>query len=89
MGYILRHGLREDDYPHLIAWRDQLDERAAMKRAAAAVAEMAAQLKPHMPSEPEIDRFFARRTPGPKADLPGYMNKGPMFTAQPDKLATD
>jgi hypothetical protein len=42
-----------------------------------------------MPSEPEIDRFFARRTPGPKADLPGYMNKGPMFTAQPDKLATD
>jgi GST-like protein len=89
MGYIVRHGLREEDYPHLIAWRNLLDERAAMKRAAAAVAEMAAQIKPYMPTEPEIDRFFARRTPGPTADMPGYMNKGPMFTAQPDKHATD
>jgi GST-like protein len=89
MGYIVRHGLREEDYPNLIAWRTLLDARPAMKRGVAALGEMSAQLKPYAPTEPDIDRFFARRVPGPKADMPAYMNRGPMFTAQPDERATD
>lgn len=91
MGYITRHELEENDYPHLIAWRNLLDERPAIKRAAATTAEMDAMAPADaaMPSDQEMDSFFARRTPGPKVDLAHYFQKGPMFTAEADKNAKD
>lgn len=89
MGYVTRHELNESDYPKLIAWRKLLDERPAIKRAAAAVAEIDAMAPADaaMPTDEEMDNFFARRAPGPKVDLASYLGKGPMFTAQPDKHA--
>ncbi|MFK8020498.1 MAG: glutathione S-transferase family protein [Pseudomonadales bacterium] len=89
MGYITRHELNESDYPHLIAWRNLLDERPAMKRAAATTKEMDAMVPANfaMPTDQELDNFFARRSPGPKVDMVHYMKKGPMFTAQADKDA--
>lgn len=91
MGYIVRHGLNERDYPHLIAWRDMLDERPAVRRGAAAMEEMVSQMPKNTapPSDHELDDFFARRAPGPKVDLVAYTKKGPMFTAKADKNAKD
>lgn len=86
MGYIRRHGLEEQEFPHLTAWRDALDQRAAVKRGAAAMAEMAARATQSLapPTDEELDKFFARRRPGPKVDLVGYRDRGPMFTARAD-----
>lgn len=91
MGYVKRHGMEEKDYPHLIAWRDMLDERAAVKRGAAAIAEMVTKVPEASipPTDHELDEFFARRAPGPKVDLVAYGKRGPMFTAQPDRNAED
>lgn len=91
MGYLVRHGLEERDFPHLIAWRDMLDERAAVKRGAAAIDEMASQVPKSLapPTDDELDEFFARRRPGPKVDLVGYRELGPMFTANADRAAKD
>lgn len=90
MGYVKRHGMDEADYPYLIAWRDRLDARGAVRRGSAAIAEMTSKgsaLPP--PSDTELDDFFARRAAGPKVDLVGYVNRGPMFTAPADKDARD
>lgn len=91
MGYLSRHGLEEQDFPHLIAWRDMLDQRATVKRSSAAIAEMVAKTpeSPVLPTDEDLDIFFGRRAPGPKVDLVGYFNRGPMFTAEPDKNAKD
>ncbi len=91
MGYLKRHGMDERDFPHLIAWRDLLDERPAVKRGSAAIAEMVAKLPAAAapPSDEELDEFFARRAPGPKVDLASYVARGPMFTAKPDPNARD
>jgi len=91
MGYVVRHGLDEADFPHLIAWRDMLDERPAMKRGAAAIAEMVSKVPKAAapPTDDELDTFFARRAPGPKVDLVSYLERGPMFTAKADKNARD
>lgn len=89
MGYLKRHGLEERDFPHLIAWRDLLDERAAVKRGAAAIAEMVAKVPKTaaMPTDEQLDEFFARNAPGPKVDLVAYLDRGPMFTAKADRNA--
>ncbi len=91
MGYITRHELDEGDYPKLIEWRDLLDQRPAFKRGAAAIAEMDAMAPANtgLPTDDEMDSFFARRTPGPKVDLLNYLSKGPMFTTEADKNAQD
>jgi GST-like protein len=88
MGYIIRHGLDEKDYPNLIDWRNKLDKRPAIKRGAAAMDKMAPKLE-SMPTEQDLDTFFVRRAPGPKADILAYLKRGPMFTAQGDKEAKD
>ena len=91
MGYVMRHDLEEKDFPHLIAWRDLLDQRAAVKRGAAAIDEIASRVPRSLapPTDRELDRFFARRRPGPKVDLVGYRERGPMFTAKADRAAED
>ncbi|MBA3055721.1 MAG: glutathione S-transferase family protein [Sphingomonadales bacterium] len=91
MGYLKRHGLEEQDFPHLIAWRELLDERAAVKRGSAAIAEMASKApqSPAATTSATLDGFFARRAPGPQVDLASYAKRGPMFTAVADKNAKD
>lgn len=90
MGYLKRHGLEEKDFPHLLAWRDRLDERPAVKRGSAAIEEMVSKGSAlGLPSDEQLDDFFARRAPGPKVDLLGYRDRGPMFTAIADRNAQD
>ncbi len=91
MGYLKRHGLEEQDFSYLTAWRDALDQCGAVKRGAAAMEEIAARAtqSPAPPTDGELDKFFARRQPGPKVDLVSYRDRGPMFTAKADRAAKD
>ena len=79
-GYLSRHGFSPDDHPHLLAWRDRIDARPSVKRAAAAIAAMMAAAAPGRPPDGDFDSFFARVEPGPAADLDRYLALGP-FTS--------
>lgn len=80
--YLPRHGFDPAEHPRLTTWRETIDARPAAKRAAAAVAEIAAGVE--LPTAEQFDRFFARSKPGPVMNLDGYMQLGPIITAQPD-----
>ena len=76
--YLSRHEFREEDFPHLTAWRARIDARPAWRRAQAAIARLAADdtaAQVHVTDE-DFDRFFNRSHAGPPVDFEGYLARG-------------
>lgn len=82
--YVARHGFQDAEFPHLIAWRDRLDERATIQQAVRAIKELVQSdpAKDEMPSAEQLDRLFSRAKGGPTADVGYYFGHGPMTTAK-------
>lgn len=80
-GYLARHGFDFAKFPRLSEWRNRIGSRPAIERARKALGEMERNdLSRKAPIEDaDVDRFFARRQPGPPADLPGYFALGPFL----------
>jgi GST-like protein len=85
-GYLARHGFSSLEHPHLVSWRDKLDERPAVKRAVAtftAGAEKATEALRAAGTE-DYDRFFNRSAPGgPVVDMDSYLALGAFISAKP------
>ena len=76
--YLSRHEFREEDFPHLTAWRARIDARPAWRRAQEAIARLAdddTAAQVHVTNE-DFDRFFNRSTVGPQVDFEGYLARG-------------
>jgi GSH-dependent disulfide-bond oxidoreductase len=82
--FLTRHGFNPEDFPNLIAWRDRIDSRPAVKRGVAAIDAMMLSRPDAMApvSNEQLDRLFSRSEPGPTADMAGYLALGPMTTAR-------
>ncbi|KXU33840.1 hypothetical protein A0J57_04160 [Sphingobium sp. 22B] len=84
-GYFSRHGFAAEDYPNLIAWREKIDQRPAVQRAAALLAsksekEMAAR---RVAKPEDYDRFFGRSKAGDvQVDMDGYLAQGSFTSAK-------
>ncbi len=77
-GYLGRHGFDTANFPNLVAWRERIDARPAVKRARAAIKALTDDPKSKAPiDDAGIDRFFGRSQPGPKADFEAYYARGP------------
>jgi GST-like protein len=80
--YLKRHGFNFADFPKLTAWRERIDVRPAVPRAYKTVY-AAVRRDPHSAapvSGQDLDRFFARRNPGPISDLAAYSARGDFST---------
>jgi GST-like protein len=67
--YLRRHGMTDEECPHLVAWKAQLAERPAVARAAAVMSEMGrfdARDRTAATAE-DIQRYFWLHFPGPSA----------------------
>jgi GST-like protein len=80
-GYLARHGFNFAKFPKIAGWRERIGASPAIERARLALAEMEQrdQTRKAPIRNEDVDRFFARRQPGPPADLPGYFALGPFL----------
>jgi hypothetical protein len=90
MELLARHGFSSLEHPHLVSWRDKLDERPAVKRAVATItagAEKATEALKAAGTE-DYDRFFNRSAAGGPVGRHGQLSRAWSFHLREARLVT-
>ncbi|KXU33820.1 hypothetical protein A0J57_04040 [Sphingobium sp. 22B] len=83
--YLERHGFSAEDHPYLVAWRNRIDERPAVKRGVRTVTSRidAEAASVQAASDSDYDRFFGRSGPsGVSVDMASYAARGAFMSAK-------